>query len=330
MTSAGARWEEINRIVDGGDTVVENFGWPCYEGAGTPERISAIPASARTALPANAVTAPYYAYNHSAQVVSGEACPTGSSSIVGLAFYPKRRVVPGHLQRRAVLRGLLAQLHLGDARGVNGLPIQPTASPSGPVAAGPSIWCRVPAATSSIPASTTTVCTACPTSRQSPADGRGPGERDLGRGAAHGQLQRPDRATPKGRALTYAWDLDGDGAFDDRRRSTPVVHLRRGRNGDGPLAGDRQPGPLRCGRWSLSVNNTAPTAIDRHAQSSFTWKVGDPIGFSGGATNQQDGSLPASALSWSIVMHHCPSNCHTHDIQQFARRRQRNVRRARP
>ena len=32
-------------------------------------------------------TAPFYAYNHSSQVVSGETCPTGGSSITGVAFY---------------------------------------------------------------------------------------------------------------------------------------------------------------------------------------------------------------------------------------------------
>ena len=37
------------------------------------------------------------------------------------------------------------------------------------------------------------------------------------------------------------------------------------------------------------------------------------------ATDIQDGALPASALSWSVIMHHCvtPSDCHTHLIQTF-------------
>ena len=39
------------------------------------------------ALPGG-VVAPYYTYNHSGQVVAGETCPTGSSSIAGLTFYP--------------------------------------------------------------------------------------------------------------------------------------------------------------------------------------------------------------------------------------------------
>ena len=47
------------------------------------------------------------------------------------------------------------------------------------------------------------------------------------------------------------------------------------------------------------------------------WKVGDVITFSGSATDNEDGSLPPSALSWSLIMHHCPSNCHTHPVQDF-------------
>jgi hypothetical protein len=42
------------------------------------------------------------------------------------------------------------------------------------------------------------------------------------------------------------------------------------------------------------------------------------INFSGSATDVQDGTLPASALTWSLVLYHCPSNCHTHPLQDFA------------
>jgi hypothetical protein len=47
--------------------------------------------------------------------------------------------------------------------------------------------------------------------------------------------------------------------------------------------------------------------------------VGDVINFSGSASDKEDGgTLPASALSWSLVQHHCPSNCHTHPLQGFS------------
>ena len=89
-------WEEINRIPDPSDAPVENFGWPCYEGT-FPRAPSARQSGYDGANIAICETlyspdqppvmAPYYAYNHNAQVVSGENCPSGGSSISGLAFY---------------------------------------------------------------------------------------------------------------------------------------------------------------------------------------------------------------------------------------------------
>jgi hypothetical protein len=49
-----------------------------------------------------------------------------------------------------------------------------------------------------------------------------------------------------------------------------------------------------------------------------TWKVGDVISFSGSATDPEQVNLPASALSWSVILHHCPSNCHEHPLQAFS------------
>ena len=89
-------WEEINRVQNPTDATVENFGWPCYEGSFPPAASSRqsgydaanIPICESLYAPGEPnVTAPYYAYNHGAQVVSGEGCPTGGSSISGLAFY---------------------------------------------------------------------------------------------------------------------------------------------------------------------------------------------------------------------------------------------------
>ena len=41
--------------------------------------------------------------------------------------------------------------------------------------------------------------------------------------------------------------------------------------------------------------------------------------FSGHATDAEDGALPSSALTWSLIQHHCYSisDCHTHPIQEM-------------
>ena len=48
-----------------------------------------------------------------------------------------------------------------------------------------------------------------------------------------------------------------------------------------------------------------------------TWEVGEQIFFSGSASDAQDGSVPTSRLSWQLTIRHCPSACHSHDIEAF-------------
>ena len=68
---------------------------------------------------------------------------------------------------------------------------------------------------------------------------------------------------------------------------------------------------------TITVGNTAPTATIALPTAGTTWKVGDPIAFRGSATDPQDGALPAANLTWSLILQHCPSNCHTHPIQSW-------------
>ena len=79
-------WEEINRILNPTDAIVENFGWPCYEGNPAQSGYGAAGLAVCTSLSPSAVTNPYFAYHHSNKVVSGESCPLGSSSLSGVSF----------------------------------------------------------------------------------------------------------------------------------------------------------------------------------------------------------------------------------------------------
>jgi hypothetical protein len=80
-------WEEIDRIPDPADIVVENFGWPCYEGA--PAQWDYDNANLQICeamyVQAGAHTPPHYAYQHS-QAMPG-ACGIGGSAVAGLAFH---------------------------------------------------------------------------------------------------------------------------------------------------------------------------------------------------------------------------------------------------
>ena len=36
------------------------------------------------------------------------------------------------------------------------------------------------------------------------------------------------------------------------------------------------------------------------------------------ATDPEDGDLPPSAYDWTLIMRHCPSDCHSHIIETFS------------
>jgi hypothetical protein len=63
----------------------------------------------------------------------------------------------------------------------------------------------------------------------------------------------------------------------------------------------------------------APLSVTFDATGSRDPDPGDTISFSGHATDAEEGSLPPSALRWSLVLHHCttPSDCHVHPLQDF-------------
>ena len=316
-------WEEINRILNPTDAMVENFGWPCYEGNNRQSGYDAANLSICENLygQPGADTKPYHAYHHSSKVVTDDACPTGSSSIAGLTFefnsastYPAeyddalffadysrdciwvmRKGADGHPAPgliRPFVQGAAnpvnlemgpdGNLYYADFDGGTIRRIEYTASPNRPP---------------------TAVATASPTSGNAPLtvtfDGTGSSDLD-------------------GDTLTYAWDLDGDGAFDDSTLSRPTYTY----TASGAYAASLQVTDGRGGSdtatVTITVGNTPPTATIATPAAGTTWKVGDVISFSGSATDTQDGTLPASALTWELVLQHCPSNCHTHPLQSFA------------
>ena len=122
---------------------------------------------------------------------------------------------------------------------------------------------------------------------------------------------------PDGDALAYAWDLDGDGAFDDA--STAATSRTYTSDASFPVrlqvtdpSGASHTSPVT----TITVGNDPPVAVIDAATSP--WSVGQTINFSGHATDAEEGALTPSRLSWQVVLMHCPQECHEHPIQTFA------------
>ena len=71
----------------------------------------------------------------------------------------------------------------------------------------------------------------------------------------------------------------------------------------------------------ISAGNTPPSANIVYPNPPMSWEVGQRFTFQGTADDQQDGALPPSAFSWSLLLQHCSaagSGCHTHSLQTFS------------
>jgi glucose/arabinose dehydrogenase len=316
-------WEEINRILNPTDGLVENFGWPCYEGAGRQSGYDSANLNICETLYAagpSAVTSPYFTYHHSSRVVPNETCPTGSSSVAGLEFqfaasnsnYPAEyndalffadysRDCIWVMPKGADGNPAPGQIRTFVAGAAN--PVNLEVGPGGDLFYvdfdGGTIR-RITYTPANQPP--TAAISATPTSGSPPltVNFTSTGSRD-----------------PEGGALTYAWDLDGDGAYDDGTGATATYTYTTQGSYTARLRVTDSGGLSATDAVTITVGNTPPTATILSPPAGTTWKVGDVIGFSGSATDQQDGTLAASALSWALILHHCPSNCHEHTIQTY-------------
>ncbi len=318
--------EEINHVADPTGGVL-NFGWPCYEG--TP-KMNAYDNTNKplceTLYPSGGPeqTTPFFEFDRAAKVVAGETCPTGSSSVTGVALYPasggnfpdayrsalffadySRRCIwamksssPGGMPSPSDIETFVAgaaspvdlavgpggDLYYVDHSGGTVRRIRYFAGNQPPVAA-------IDAVPTSGGAPLTVAFSAAGTVDPDPGD--------------QGALQ-------------YRWDFNGDGSSD----STAVTATFTYATGDytARLTVTDPFGATSSATVDIHAGSNAPTAFMDTPAIGTRWKVGDTITFNGHATGPQQASLPASAITWQLRIQHCsaPTTCHAHDIQSFA------------
>ena len=256
-------WEEINRLDPVGSDV--NFGWPCYEGAGRQPGYDGANLDICERLYTDSVRpvrAPFFTYNHSAHVVAGRDVSDGQLGDRRAGLHAGRHLLPGRLRRRAVLRRQHARLHLGDARrdGRPALP-EPDRDVRRRARRTRSTSASGPAAISSIPTSTAgrSAGSATPRATRHPSRSRAP-HRPPGRRRCRWRSTAPARATRTADALSFAWDLDGDGAYDDSGSATPSWTYTTSGAVPARLRVTDARGATATDTVTITVGNTAPTA----------------------------------------------------------------------
>jgi hypothetical protein len=99
--------------------------------------------------------------------------------------------------------------------------------------------------------------------------------------------------------------------------TTYTATVKGGSGGAEDLAGNALAGDVSWSFTTAAGANQPPVPSIASPLASLTWKVADTISFSGSASDPEQGTLPASALTWTLLVQHCPSNCHSHTIQTW-------------
>lgn len=315
--------EEINVIPDVTSmSSPPNYGWPCYEGNSRQGGYDAANIDVCEDLyrrGAAAAVEPRYSYPQNSSPVPGDGCPIGGSSIAGVAYYsrpdgPGMTAYPARYDGAVFFtdynrRCIWAMMPGADGRpdpkaveffhhaagGIVDLVLGPNGDLYYPDVDNGTVR-RIkyfPDNAPPLPAFTAT-----------PAWGPAPLEVSLDASGA---------ADPNGDALTYAWDLDDDGQYDD---STAIVTSRTYATGThriGLRVTDSR-GAYETVSHEIQSGNAPPVATIDSPNTSLTWKVGDQIPFSGSALDPDEGAIPASRMKWDVSLLTCDSegnNCVT-------------------
>jgi glucose/arabinose dehydrogenase/putative cell wall-binding protein len=315
------QWEEVNVVPSPTDATVENFGWPCHEG---PERnaqwdnLNVQLCEQLYAGQHGSVTAPRWAYRHG-QSPDTQRCGNAGSAISGLAFsqglpYPSR--YDGALFVADYVKACLWAIPAG----ANGLPdptgihtiisgVAPVDLEIGPdgrlyyvdIAAG--TVNRINYSSGNQP----------PVARVSATPSSGPAPLAVTFDASASTDDRPVTE------LSYAWDLDGDGSFDDgtgvtaQRTYAPGTVTVRVRVTDAS-------GSSAVAQVTVQSGNTAPVADILRPTAADRWSTGADLVFEGRASDVDQPTIGAANMRWDFILHHCvtQADCHAHPQSSLA------------
>lgn len=316
-------WEEINRI-NFSSTKVSNYGWPAYEGPNRQPGFDGLNLPLLEALydeGPTAVVTPFFAYQHSEKVVPGSTEPTGGSSISSLAFYDGANY-PGPYQGALFFGDYSRNTMYVMYPGLNG-ELDPATRQTfkvggiGPVQmmAGPNGDIFVVDLNNKIIRfsynSTNRPPTAAITTDK--VDGSAP----LTVQFSGANSSDPDPID----TLSYAWDLDGDGQYDDSTAVSPTYTYTAPGTYVVKLRVTDNRGANSIAQVNITAGNNAPVPTITSPLVSIRWKVGDTINFAGGAIDLQDGTIAAAGLKWELILRHessiNPGTYHEHHVQDF-------------
>ncbi len=118
---------------------------------------------------------------------------------------------------------------------------------------------------------------------------------------------------PNGDALTYSWDLDGNGSFGDATGATASRTYNSYAQVNVGLRVSDPSGATADMRKVVYAGNAAPVIGSITTSASTGWVVGQGVLFSASVTDDVFAPL---TYEWEVILHHCSryvtTDCHTH------------------
>lgn len=312
------QYEDIERLAAGDIAagVVRNFGWPCAEGGDPDFRLPSYhdhPFCA--ALRATgAIEEPWLYYGDERAPASFAACPVGRSVGSLIAIRPSAPL-PLDLGSGLLLSDFVRGCAWLAARPAAGQPYSPVEPRHIPAelpffvdgvqgADGDVYWLAI-----------------------ATEGGQGLGRLNVMRLGSVAQIAMTPAAEPGGQAvlsgaasttsaepstLDYAWDLDGDGQFDDAAGPLAEVTVPGGAPVPVELRVTDRLGRTHVAR-SEAVVGTPPTITLESDPAQEVVRGGTEVRVRS-IIYDPDGDAAASRTTWSVELEHCPNVCHTHPV----------------
>lgn len=305
VANVGQNFVEEIEWVDVTDTPVKNSGWPCREGAEANPAFdllgNVICEDLITAPGAKGqLTDPWFYYNHNGS----------SAAVTGLSFvphgpYPEK--YHGDLFFADYVIGNIWAVSLTPDGNLTTIPPEAVAYQPGIVDldAGPDDYLY------SVNRARGTVdrlvgAGGPPIAKLEATPPNGPVPLQV-------NLDASSSSQPGGGALTFAWDLDGDGQFDDGTGPTATATFNDEVNHDVAVQVTGEGGATAVATQTIYPGNTAPEVV-LDVTSPLPWTAGQPIEFQMTANDAEDGPLPGTSITWESFVRHCyePTDCHSH------------------
>lgn len=346
------RWEEIERVPESrkngsGFGEVPNYGWPCYEGAFREPGYEAAGVPICEELyeeDPQTVVKPHIAWRHCDPAFASQQCTSNnvSSSVSGVEFYEGEAYPDEYHGALFFADGPRGKVWMAP-EGLDGLPrpenvqtvLDDTKGYVVDLENGPGgEMYMVHVYSEGFGPGRIAKITQGPVARVEADKTFGPSPLSV-------KFDATSSTDPSGETLSYAWDLDGDGDFDDSTEAAPSFTYTGSENTVVRVKVTNSAGREATDSVTIYPNNTPPTAnvnfvgvFERDESGNVVntrpaegWRVGDEIAFNGYGLDEEDEleetpygtTLPTDAVRWDASIYHCYSanDCHRHPINGF-------------